>query len=172
MHTYIHAYIYIMCVRLSGYLAYPDILWKKDVCSYARSDCTYFMCPCAAIPGYCSQLLVQNGRIANGTGAYLGTMALLACDVGFVPADGVTNFTCNALNEVHGNWSGLPACQREYSIHTSGVTGQGAGGYEGGPGSVREGVAVLSQTTNPDITDFEGFFCRETFSSLRNFEFV
>ena len=136
----ITAYVLLMrCIHtctlcVFDYLAYPDILWKKDVCSYARSHCTYFMCPCAAIPGYCSQLLVQNGSIANGTGAYLGTMALLACDVGFVPADGVTNFTCDALNEVNGNWSGLPACQCKYSIHTRGVTGQGGGGVRGRSG--------------------------------------
>ena len=33
-------HMYSMCVRLSGSLAYPDILWKADVCDYARSDCT------------------------------------------------------------------------------------------------------------------------------------
>ncbi|XP_065189725.1 uncharacterized protein LOC135820596 [Sycon ciliatum] len=82
-------------------LAFPNPIPASDGVNHTNQS----------IPGYCSQLLVQNGSIANGTGAYLGTMALLACDVGFVPADGVTNFTCDALDEVHGNWSGLPACQ-------------------------------------------------------------
>ncbi|XP_065190754.1 uncharacterized protein LOC135821685 [Sycon ciliatum] len=97
---------------------------------------------CQAIPGYCSQLLVQNGGIANGTGAYLGTTALLACDVGFVPVDGITNFTCNALNEVHGNWSGFPACQRiRFCTHIT--------------GHARTGRKVVIQVVSPNTVSYE-----------------